>query len=311
MKFKLFARLRDGKPHAKRSSYAQKEVMDAKQQITPSSKPTPFEEVATLVSAGVSEAEIIQALKEEGYSFKEIDDALNATLKTTVTGEAPQLSFAPETQPTEPGANDKELFGRNFTEEQEFEGAQDDLAPANIPTQSEEDTARETAETDEYNRRIEEVEEIISAIIEEKIGRVEDAKKELEGKLDNILKEFQAIKQQTQKEKEQTANIEGKEEEDISRINAKLDDLEPRLVSLEKAFKDIIPNLIDSVRDIKERMTNVQADTLDREYIKEPPIEHKIKPKEIIKEEKKHEKKEKHTKYRPSDDKEDLFENPE
>ena len=72
MKFKLFGRLTKKKPEP--ASQVQTEKRD------------PHIIINELTAKGLPESEIIRTLKDEGYSFKEIDDALNESVRNEVTG---------------------------------------------------------------------------------------------------------------------------------------------------------------------------------------------------------------------------------
>ncbi|NOR85239.1 hypothetical protein GQ473_03915 [archaeon] len=252
MKFKLFARL--NKQPNKRPTVRpqQPQIMNkpATAMQNTNINPVPLDEVTAMTKNGLSEAEIIQILKEEGYDFNKIDEALNTILKTTVTGEVPPINQIQQN----PNTSENQMYGHDFTNEQEFGASKEDFAPQNIPTQNPKDIEANIKEINEYNTQMEEIEDTVTALVDEKLGSIEDIKKDVETQFNSLTKELEQIKQQLSNEKTDTKTIENKEKEDTLTINTKINDIEPRLKALEKAFKDIIPNLIDNVRDIRERL---------------------------------------------------------
>ncbi len=279
MKFKLFARMKKETPkNISRPLPRPPEETPIEQPApqTPTSAPVmtiPFDEVAAMIQNGLSEAEIIQILKEEGYEFNQIDEALNSVLKTTVTGDAPSAAAgeSPQNNGQLPAdIKDPKMFGHDFSEQSEFGSADEDFSPMNAQPQNSAEMEKEMREIEEYNRRMEELEKTVNALVNEKIGRIDELKKNLEIGMQTITKEVQTIKQEMNAELTKTEDFEGKETEDVLGITEKLADLEPRLKAIEKAFKDIVPNLVENVRDIRELLS--EKDELPEESFiaKEP-----------------------------------------
>ena len=133
MKFELFGRL---KKHTA-------------PQATPPMRKPPVEKVNEYAAAGMPEAEIIKTLKSAGYSFREIDAALNSALKTGVGTEAYN--------------EDASLQGSTPNAEM--------LEPLTILPEENKIVAPQVFEGDEGSDKIniEELEEVVNSIADEKM----------------------------------------------------------------------------------------------------------------------------------------------
>ncbi|MCK5474332.1 MAG: hypothetical protein KAI53_02915 [Candidatus Aenigmarchaeota archaeon] len=321
MKFKLFARMKKEtpknirrlRPHPPKETPLEQTVHQNQTSLPAAT--IPFNEVSTMIQNGLSEAEIIQHLKEEGYEFNQIDEALNRVLKTTVTGDAPLADAeAPPQNNAQPPADihNPQTFGHDFQAQGEFGSKDEDFSPMNAQPQNSTEMEKEMQEIEEYNQRMEELEKTVNALVNEKVGRIDELKKNLELGLQTITKEVQIIKQEMNAELTKTEDFEEKEAEDVTSITEKLSDLEPRIKAIEKAFKDIVPNLVENVRDIRELLS--EKDELPEEsFIRKQTQAHKEKelPKNISKKEIKKE----HKKQEPKKDdfvatEKDLFDLP-
>ncbi len=231
--FKLFGRLKKEAPASKPIEHQAASVQNvtAPQQPRGTTRPLPEERVLFLISQGLAEPEIIKVLKDEGYSFQEIDSGITNVLKRRVSSEQ---HFAP--------SNPFEL------------SHEEDLAPVYHPNQDV--VAREEAEQQKKAAMIEEMEEIIETLIEEKLSRVLDELDKAEKKFNEINDKLRQINDRVSAFEAQEKNIEFGESEKIGELKSKEENIEPRIASLEKAFKDIIPNLVDSIREMRETLAS-------------------------------------------------------
>ncbi len=224
MKFELFGRL---KKH---------NVVPAAQSM----REPPVEKVKEYVASGMPEAEIIKTLKNSGYSFREIDAALNNALKTGVGAETYN--------------EDASL--------QESTPATDIVEPLTvIPEENKIVAPQVFAGDDEGSEKInvEELEEIVNSIADEKMRAFKiDIEKSTNSivvfaeKLNSVSNGLESIKMAGEKTNAET-------EKKIGELHAKLDEIEPKILGLERAFKDIMPNLVDSVREVKEALHEMRA----------------------------------------------------
>lgn len=205
----------------------------------------PMKQAATPIAAsralelsrqGLSEADIISAMQAEGYGFEEIDAALNEALKTEVSG------------PQQEGEQDYGLRkGFDFTNMQ-ASSARETLAP--LPQEGLQ--AMQLTPEEIINRKFEELEEMLESLIEEKVGKTMDAISLQKDKLQNLELKLKDIDESLENFQKSVDSVKKQMDDTKNEIDVKLSEFEPRLNSLEKAFKDVIPNIVDSMRELKE-----------------------------------------------------------
>lgn len=231
MKFKLFGRLRKEEPAKAAVQQSNEPSAGGKvQQNSPIAKPLPEERVASLLSQGLVEPEMIRVLKEEGYSFQEIDSGITNVLKQRVS-------------------NDPAAFNASFQDK-----PVEDLSPVFRPNPM--DVMRDENEHRNKAAVIEEMEEVIETLIEEKFSRVLEELERADKKFVDLNEKFHELNAKLDTIESQGKGTFAAEIEKINAVDVKEETLEPRIASLEKAFKDIIPNLVDSIREVRETMAS-------------------------------------------------------
>jgi hypothetical protein len=250
MKFKLFGRLKKEEP-AKEATAPQNMQAAANPNIQPggaSSRPLPEDRVSSLLSQGLAEPEIIRVLKEEGYSFQEIDTGITNVLKQRVS-------------------NDPAAFNTPIPDAQ-----RDDLSP--VFRQSPEEQFREDKEQRNKAAVIEEMEEVIETLIEEKFSRVLEELERADKKFMDLNEKFNALNAKLDNIEAQGKGTFAAEIDKINAVDVKEENLEPRITSLEKAFKDIIPNLVDSIRELRETASSSKRREVSaREFVEDSTTE--------------------------------------
>ena len=223
MKFVLFGRLKKGGDSKTQTQETPQRPAQPQQQHISQKQPVE-DRVTFLISQGLAEPEIIKVLKDEGYSFQEIDSGISTVLKSTVSDQPPEV-------PEENTIPD-ELSPLIVTEE-------DQRSPQKVQSEM-----------------IEQMNAIMEQMMEEKLSI-------FSSELDRIDSKFESIEGKIQKAIAQITDFEAAEKRDeakedakIQEINAKETDLEPRIASLEKAFKDIIPGLVESIRELRETINS-------------------------------------------------------
>ncbi|HDM05724.1 MAG TPA: hypothetical protein ENG34_00415 [Candidatus Aenigmarchaeota archaeon] len=192
----------------------------------------PTDRVKELSEKGFSEPEIIDVLRKEGFSADEIDRALTQALKIGVTGE-------PEAPTKLPTIEDLQAS----TPE---EKPRDEMPTPQVP-----EVPERSLQYPEYYPGYG-TEEMVEAIVRERMGEMEQTLSEfrakyaeLERKIANLHHQL-SILSKSKSEFEQLL---------ISKLDAQkdtLDDVNARLSSLEKAFKEALPALIESVRSLSD-----------------------------------------------------------
>lgn len=195
----------------------------------------PVDRVIEMSSRGFSEPEMIDVLRREGFSPDEIDKALTQGLKAKVAGSSPPSPVPQSAEPTLP------------TLEQIMPQPTEPQQALQVP---------ETSLPVEYYQQYPS-EEYIDAIIQARISEVNERIAEFTVKYNELEKKVDAISEQLN----EFLRIRSSEQQQILNkidlFSESLNDSNSRLGSLEKAFKETLPALIESVRvlsDLVQRM---------------------------------------------------------
>jgi len=203
---------------------------------------SPVNRVKELTSKGFSELEVIDVLRKEGHSPEEIDNALSQALKGGITSQ-PQ-SFQPKPQQKEAAQEGPQL------------PKLEDIAPQRVEMpEMPESASEEYYEEDSYP-----TEEYIEYVVKEKTSEVKKSidefslkTKDLEKRIDNLHDQINILIQTRTTEQTQLLNR-------IDSFKGAMEDIEIRLGGIEKAFKDTLPALIESVRALSDLVGRVKRE---------------------------------------------------
>lgn len=188
----------------------------------------PTDRVKELGDKGFSEPEIIDVLRKEGFSADEIDRGLTQALELKVSGE-------PEPQPT-------------------FQGSMQVQQGPPMP-QIPESSLQYPQATEGYG-----AEELIESIVNERMSDVDQRFSEFNAKNAELERNISNLHHQLSimtKGRSQAEQI------IITRIDSLKDaveDMNAKVSSLEKAFKDALPALIESVRALIDLVQRVKRE---------------------------------------------------
>ncbi|MEM5870222.1 MAG: hypothetical protein QXR09_03615 [Candidatus Aenigmatarchaeota archaeon] len=205
------------------------------QQKPETSPRIPVDRVRELSSRGFSEVDIIDILRKEGYSADEIDEALTQALKMGVAGISPPV----ETEVSLPKL--EELQPKKTVPEV----PETSLPPEYYASSAYAETAYPTEEYLEF--LIKEKTADLDEKIREFVVRYSELEKRV-AELNNQLNEL--VKTRTTSEQLILAKLE--------EVKNLLSDFETRISGLEKAFKDALPALIESVRALSDLVHKVK-----------------------------------------------------
>jgi DNA-binding transcriptional MerR regulator len=223
-------------------------------------KEVPPERIEELSKTELSEAEIIDTLRKEGYSFESIDKAMNYAVKTGVEesplpGQDPLPPQGSEGETQEQPAQQAQQYPQQ--EQQSLPGQE--FPPAEYPQEPPLETqflgempAQRTAAS------VEEVEEIVEAVTEEKLADINDQILKIEEKINSIGDVMQKLSNSLQDVVKNTKREKDEMNAKIEEFNTTLNETIPRITSLEKAFKSNIPSLIDEVKGFAETIENLK-----------------------------------------------------
>ena len=235
----------------------------------------PTDRVRELTGRGFSEIDTIDVLRREGFSPDEIDKALTQTLKEGVTGgpaEAMQQQMTwqeqhpPAQQPQQQQPAQYASFppGKQPTEQTEDEQPEslklptiEDLTPGKPESGS--PAAPESSLPDEYYQGYP-TEEYIDYVVQERTREVTERinefslrNRELEAKIRDMAERVSEMSKMRIGEQQQVlSTIEG--------LTDSVNDVNMRIAGLEKAFKDTLPALIESVRALSDLVGRVKRE---------------------------------------------------
>ncbi|MEM7825397.1 MAG: hypothetical protein QW412_00880 [Candidatus Aenigmatarchaeota archaeon] len=204
--------------------------------------PTPvLSRIEELSSRGLSEIEIIEILRKEGYSPDEIDKGLTEALKIGATQLRPP--------PPKPKEEVKKL-------------PEQPKLPVSLPAPEAPEQIPQVPETSvqqEYFYPEYSTEEYIDYVVKErteefskKMNELILKQKELEAKIVSLYERLSEFSQVKTSEKELIGTKIDSLKELVTEINA-------RVESLERAFKETLPALIESIRALSELTQKIKS----------------------------------------------------
>jgi len=198
----------------------------------------PKDRARDLSSKGFTEPEIINALRKEGFSAGEIDKGLMQGLRDGVAEVKTEPAPAVEQKPGLPTL-------------EEITKAQKPQMPA-VPETSlpEEYYYPDTYETEEYVQTL--VKERVQDI-EEKLGNFSVKYGELDSRIQQIYNQLSLL---TKKKPSEEQLLSTK----LDALKDTVDDISTRLNSLERAFKETLPALIESVRALSDLVQRLKKE---------------------------------------------------
>lgn len=193
----------------------------------------PVERVRDLTGRGFSEVEVIDVLRKEGYSPEEIDNALTQALKfAATTPQQEQPMGYPKSEPALPTL-------------EEILPKQQQQTPQ-MP---------ETSLPQEYYQSYQQnypTEEYVDYVVQARMGEVTQKITEFSVKAQEIERRIQEVSDRINeimslRNAEQTQIL-----SKIETFKEGVGDIETRIGGLEKAFKETLPALIESVRALTD-----------------------------------------------------------
>ena len=246
MKFKLFGRLTKKKKSSASGSQIQRDRRD------------PHIVINELSAKGFAEADIIRTLKDEGYSFREIDDALNESVRNEVTGAQPPMA-GPQQGQAFPTAQDMGTGGAPMQSTQDQYLDQDlmaadsqtmdfskkpqaftdstNMGPMSGPEQpvgvSMPEDAGPGPQANLSDEERENIYEIVESVVNERMNSVRSEMKEIGAQIKGIQQIIGELKSDTQEKEDERRKEMGSAHEGIKENAAKLIDMGPRVAGLE------------------------------------------------------------------------------
>lgn len=190
----------------------------------------PIDRVKELSAKGFSELEIIDTLRREGFSPKEIDDAMMQVIKSAI---------APKEAP-KPKEEEKILPTLSEIEERKKE-----VTPE-IP---------ETSLPEYYAPS----EDYIDAIIEARVGEVKEKISQIGTKYSELEKKIESMSQKIAEIAEKRGEEQKQILQKIDSLRESLEELVTRTSAIERAFKETLPAMIESVRALSDLVQKIKV----------------------------------------------------
>lgn len=249
MKFELLGKLRDDEDSSSGSSGGG----------------LPVDEVTRLSEQGYAETEIIEQLRDRGYSYGDINEALNAAVKESASqqggmgggnmsqggqgqGQNPASNRGSGQNSWDEGGNDWEpQQGQSFNEQQ---SQPQQPAPQPEPQPQYEDDYYEGDDDWGAMSVSPEEEELIEIIVQEHMADVENELEQFRTELEQLRNDFQQLRQDFNE-------IDIRKDEDEKVVIQKVNEMEEyfeqtssRMGGMEKALQQVLPSLVENVRDL-------------------------------------------------------------
>jgi len=205
----------------------------------------PVERVRDLTGRGFSEVEVIDVLRKEGYSPEEIDNALTQSLKFAAT------------MPSQHQRQDQPL---EYTRSDPALPTLEEIVPRIPPQQPQ---IPETSLPQEYYQNYQQnypTEEYVDYVVQARMG-------EITQKITEFSVKAQEIERRIQEVSDRISEIMSLRNAEQTQILSKIEtfkegvgDIETRIGGLEKAFKETLPALIESVRGLTDLVQRLKRE---------------------------------------------------
>lgn len=202
----------------------------------------PVERVRDLTGRGFSEVEVIDILRKEGYAPEEIDTGLTQALKFAAGSSPQQSAEYPKAESTLPTL--------------------EEIMPKQQP-QAQSPQMPETSLPQEYYQSYQQnypTEEYVDYVVQARMGDVSQKVTEFSVKAQEIERRVQEVSDRINeimslRNAEQTQIL-----SKIETFSEGVSDIETRMGSLEKVFKETLPALIESVRGLTDLVQRLKRE---------------------------------------------------
>ncbi len=241
----------------------------------------PVPQVKALGERGYSEGDIKEILKKKGYTDSEINTTLQKALSDKVGQNKPSDPSQKTLEPSNPSPPPREErrerksqddvpshlkpsfeggmggMPRMSAEEHDYQSAPDEPISQSTPSQ---DTGTDTSEHVEVD-----IEPIVEAIVEEKWDDMAMAVNNIDERLSSLEENIKNMKSNDQKDSE-AEYLRNQLEEKMENLENQVDMMDAKLSSIEKAFKQFIPNLTGNIKALSSAVKQIKlSESLESE----------------------------------------------
>lgn len=247
MDFKLFGRLKDDGDGKEQSSNSRSS--DSEKSINEVGGGNLKRTVKSMFKQGYDEDEIRNELQGQ-YASTEINKAINNVVTSSATGQS--NNGGPE--PMSPYQGDEQAVSpmdEGYDQDNNQQETQQQNSPQQTQTQAPNSNQQEQPQIQTGQRSVDpQIEELIETIIAENFQKVEKEFQNAYDELDMITDKLEELDSRVH-------DLEIRDDEDQKEFVQKMDEVEDhidsyesRIGGLEKAFQQILPSLVDNIRDL-------------------------------------------------------------
>lgn len=265
MKFQLFGRLRDNNDDPEEQGGTDTlgpNTRDSMDNFGGGLQRT----VENLFDQGYSEEEVRQELQGQ-YSENELQNAINQAVKSSATSQeegpqpmSPYQGGDENVSPMDEGFADDEPQGPENNPPQQDAPPMDGSGMESQPQSAQPAPQQPQLQDADQAGQSNDIEELIETIVAENFEKVE---KEFE----NVYSEVDTMQEKIQDLEERVHDLEVRDDEDQTQFIEKMDEIEndineyqSRIGGLEKAFQQVLPSLVDNVRDLTQLVQEIKQE---------------------------------------------------
>ncbi len=215
-------------------------------------RPVPSDEINSMTRRGMSDKDIIKALKAKGYSYSDIERAMLSAVKTGVSEEKPAARLP---------AQQEQDFSYGFGEEATNESFEN-LGTEDIFAGQEQPQFENLPQFSQEQQQP--VEELVEGVVEEKWQRFQDEMSRFEEGLEGMRADMKVFEERIEAAKKEspTAEIESR----INELSDHLEDMDARVGGLERAFKQMLPSLTRNIESLSAMINEMKSKQEPRSF---------------------------------------------
>ncbi len=214
-------------------------------------RPVPADEINAMTRRGMSDKDIIKALKAKGYSYSDIEKAMLSAVKSGISDDKVPSRAAPQEQE----------FGYDFGEQAATESF-DTMGTEDIFAGQEQPQFENLPQFSPDQQQP--VEELVEGIVEEKWQRFQDEMTRFEEGLEGVKADMKVFEERIDAAKKEspTAELESRSNE----LADHLEDLDARVGGLERAFKQMLPSLTRNIESLSAMINEMKSKQEPRSF---------------------------------------------
>ena len=212
-------------------------------------RPIPSDDINSMTRRGMSDKDIIKALKAKGYSYNDIEKAMLSAVKSGVSDEKPTRRAPPVQQP------EQQEYSYDFSDEAPNDNF-DNMGTEDIFAGQE--AAPQFQDLPQFSQEQQQpVEELVEGLVEEKWQHFQDEMAKFEDGLERVRADMKTFEERIEAAKKESPT--GELETRMSEIADHLEDLDARVGGLERAFKQMLPSLTRNIESMSTMINEMKS----------------------------------------------------